>query len=661
MADDVILPDPGPVDGTPDEGRVGERGRTASSPTGEGQTPAGDTAEAGTSFDVVELYRPNVDRSLRRLPRLLAGAFRLVWGAAKGQFILNVALLVVGSVALAVQVLVAKRLLTELIADNSTKDFSSVVPSIVLLAVVLGVASVTMIVRVEVQRLLAELVARSSMQQVVDAACRADLARFEDPKFHDRLQRAIVNASIRPLQMTNGLLSLGTALSGVVAVGAVLLVIDPVFFVLGLLAGIPIVLTSARVGQALYRFAVEQTPTDRERTYIQTLLVDKDPAKEIRAYEMGWFFRTRFAALYERRIQALRLLVRKRTAQGVLGGGLTAVVSGGVLGLLIFFVSDGQVSLAGAGAAAAALILLGTQLQGLASGVGQLYESALFIQDFNNFVQVELAPGTSRFTGTAPPPPYIGHLSVRDLTFTYPSRSEPSLRGVDMDIGPGQVVALVGENGSGKTTLAKLLAGLYLAQEGSISWAGQDLAATDITEVRKRVAVLFQDFVKYFLSARENISLGRWERADDDLAVRQAALRSGAHDFIEKLPRGYETYLGPQFFGGSDLSTGQWQRVALARAFFRDAELVILDEPTASLDPRAEAALFAAVRELFAGRSVVLISHRFATVRLADHIYVLEAGRMIEHGDHDELMAGNGIYAELFTMQASAFGLYEAT
>ena len=248
-------------------------------------------------------------------------------------------------------------------------------------------------------------------------------------------------------------------------------------------------------------------------------------------------------------------------------------MSGGVLGLLIFFVSEGDVSLAGAGAAAAALILLGTQLQGLASGVGQLYESALFIQDFNNFVQVELAPGTSQFTGTAPAPAHIGHLSVRDLTFTYPSRREPSLKDINIDIGPGQVVALVGENGSGKTTLAKLLAGLYQPQAGRITWDGQDLAATDITQVRSRVAVLFQDFVKYFLSARENISMGRWERADDYAAVEQAAVRSGAHKFIEALPHGYDTYLGPQFFGGSDLSTGQWQRVALARAFFRDAEL----------------------------------------------------------------------------------------
>jgi len=568
---------------------------------------------------------------------------------------LTLGLQVVGSVTLAVQVLVGRSLLTRLLADNSSRDFSSTVPAIVLLAVVLAIASIAGILRTELQRLLAELVARAAMQQVISAAGSADLVRFENPNFHDRLQRAIVNASIRPLQMTTGLMSVGSSALGSLAVGVALLTIEPLFFALGVVAAIPLTVASLRVGRALYDFAVEQTPIDRERNYIQMLMVEKDPAKEIRAYQLDPFLQTRFASLYEQRIRSLRKLVRRRIVQGTLGGGLTAAVSGGALGLLVWFVADGRVSLAGAGASAAALILLGNQLQGLASGTGQLYESALFIQDFNNFVQ--LVPDMRQFTGTHRASEHIGHLSVRDLTFTYPSRAEPSLSNIELDIRPGQVVALVGENGSGKTTLAKLLAGLYLPQTGNITWSGVDISTLDIGDVRDRVAVLFQDFVRYYLSARENIALGRWERAEDIDAIRSAAHRSSADIFLDRLPNGYETFLGPQFFGGSDLSGGQWQRVALARAFFRDAELVILDEPTAALDPRAEAELFGAVRQLFAGRSVLLVSHRFATVRLADHIYVLGNGKIVEHGDHDHLMSQHGLYSELFTLQASAFGL----
>jgi ATP-binding cassette subfamily B protein len=614
-----------------------------------------DGEAASSGFDLETLYHPQVGRSLRMLPGLLGGAVRLVWHAARGQLVLNVVLQLIGSAGLAVQVLAGKELLSKLLADNASKDFTSAIPWVITLAVVLAVVSVVAIARTEVQRLLSELVARSSMQQVVDAARQADLARFEDPTFHDRLQRAIVNATIRPLEMTTGLLSVGSSAFGALGIGAAVLTIEPLFFALGVVAAVPLTFTSVRVGRALYNFAVEQTPIDRERTYIQGLLVEKDPAKEIRAFELGGFLRARFDRLYDRRIRALRRLVRKRAAQGVVGGLLTALISGGTIGLLIVFVSDGRVSLAGAGAAAAALLLLGGQLQGMAAGIGQLYESALFIQDFTDFVRV--VPTMTEFTGTAPLPARLGRVGVHNLTFTYPSRREPSLIDVDLQIEPGQVVALVGENGSGKTTLAKLLAGLYLPQQGSITWDGIDVTTLDISQVRDRVAALFQDFVHYFLSARENIAMGRWANLSDEQRVRHAARQSGADAFLEALPNGYDTYLGPQYFGGSDLSGGQWQRVALARAFFRDAELVILDEPTASLDPRAEASLFAAVRELFAGRSVLIISHRFATVRFADHIYVLDEGRMVEHGDHEQLMARHGLYAELFTLQAAALGL----
>jgi ATP-binding cassette subfamily B protein len=351
--------------------------------------------------------------------------------------------------------------------------------------------------------------------------------------------------------------------------------------------------------------------------------------------------------------------VRARLRAGIAAGILTALISGGVLALLIWFVADGRASLASAGTAAVALLLLGTQLQSLAFGIGQLYESSLFVQDSTEFLALARASTRPRVVGAERLPAQLGTIAAEEITFAYPSGSHPSLRQVTVEIRPGQVVALVGENGSGKTTLAKLLAGLYQPQSGRVTWGGVDMTAVDIDDLRDRIAILFQDFLRYYLSARENITMGRYQRADDVEAVVGAARRAGAHEYLHRLPGGYETSLSPQFFGGSDISGGQWQRLALARAFFRDAELVILDEPTASLDPRSEANLFAAVRELFEGRSVVLISHRFASVRLADYIYVLHGGEVVEHGAHRDLMAANGRYAELFTMQAAAFGLTE--
>jgi ATP-binding cassette subfamily B protein len=251
--------------------------------------------------------------------------------------------------------------------------------------------------------------------------------------------------------------------------------------------------------------------------------------------------------------------------------------------------------------------------------------------------------------------PGAPHVRAQDVTFSYEGSRGPALRGVSLEIAPGEIVALVGENGSGKTTLAKVLAGLYVPQEGRVTLNGADTASTDRVQLHRSVAVIFQDFMRYALTARENIGVGCTERLADEEAVRRAARMAGTHDELARLPKGYDTTLGPTFAGGTDLSLGQWQRVALARALFRDAPFVILDEPTAALDARAEHELFVGMRRLLAGRSVLLISHRFPSVRMADRIHVMHGGKIVESGTHDELLAREGRYAELFTLQAAPY------
>src|SRR3954453_11845778 len=335
----------------------------------------------------------------------------------------------------------------------------------------------------------------------------------------------------------------------------------------------------------------------------------------------------------------------------LLAGLASAAIVGATLALLLALALGGEITLPAAAAAAGAMVLLGQRLAYGGFSAETLLESAMFVEDYFAFLALAPEPQDE----PRPAPAALGPGAAEEVWFSYPGSDTPTLKGVSLRIEPGQVVALVGANGSGKTTLAKLLAGLYLPDRGRVLLHGNDTATADRAALRRQVAVVFPDFIRYALPARDKVAFGRPERYADDDAVHGAARRAGVDEDLRGLRDGYGTQLGPAFVGGVDLSLGQWQKVALARLFFRDAPFVILDEPTAALDARAEHDLFARIRELFAGRSVLLISHRFSTVRAADRIYVLDDGRIIEAGSHAELIEHGGSYAELFALQASAY------
>jgi len=594
-------------------------------------------------------------KSLRLLPRITADAVRLVWRANPRMLLASIALKLVNGAGLAVALIFGRDLISSVLSADGTGQtpgIGAVAPQLALVVGIIAVLGLVTAAGREVREILSETTTRHAKQAIIDVAATVELSAYETPSFHDRLVRAAAGEH-RPIQMVDGLIGTIGAVTGIAGIIAALLAIQPWLVPVLLLAGLPLLAGVVKAGQAMFGFHLRMTSTTRARNYLYRLLTEKDPAKEVRAFGLGAYLTERHTTLYDRHMTELRKTTRKRFRIAIASTfGLTAALGAGMAGLLALALS-GRLELAETATAAGALLILGERVMYTVSSIGDMYEAGLFVEDFTTFLAT--APTVHGAAGDQAAPAKFARITVSEVTFTYPAASTPALRNVSLQIEAGQVIALVGENGSGKTTLAKLLSRLYLPDEGVIAWDGTSMTGMDADQLRRRIAVIFQDFARYQLTARENIGLGAVEHLDDPDAITAAATHAGADRYLASLPAGYETILSAEYDGGRELSVGQWQRVALARAFIRDAPLIILDEPTASLDPRAEHDLFSRIRSLYAGRTVLLISHRYNTVRGADHIYVLDKGRIIEHGSHQQLMDANGTYAELFTLQAKAY------
>ncbi len=521
------------------------------------------------------------------------------------------------------------------------------------LLIVFGVAAATttgmLILRIvgePLRRELMQVIAASATGEVLDAAVHADLRTFEEPEFHDRIQRALAAASQAAPQVLSALLSVGLALLNALAVATAFATLLWWLAPLVLVALVPM-MRANRAGNWLnYRTTYHLAGTDRMRLYLEDLLIGRAHAAEVRAFGLDVPLRGRWDACITEKLARTVDMNRTYRRQHIVAALVSHLIIGLIFGAVALLVAGGTLDAVIAGTVCVAVWVLSSQLRGLGlglAGVAQATYQVLDLREVTTATHREPAAPARRFHG----------LTVDGVTFRYPGQRHPALDDVSIQLAEGEIVALVGPNGSGKTTLAKLLAGLYSPDTGAIAF--DDPEPTLAADLRATATVVFQDFGRYRFSAADNIAFGRTDRPPDLGTIRHAARMADADALIEDLPDGYDTPLTREFGAGVDLSIGQWQRIAIARAFYRDSALVILDEPTASLDAEAEADLFARIRELFTGRTVLLISHRFSSVRHADRIYVLGSGRIVENGTHHTLLAADGHYARMFRTQAAAY------
>ncbi len=593
--------------------------------------------------------------ALRNTPE----AFRLVWSASQRSALAGISLTLIAAVLPASQAWAGK-LIIDAIVDATNQGLEPiaglrfVAPYLALELALVLIGSLTSQIRNLFDRILQSQLTNHVNSLIIRKAINLDLQFFENPIFYDTLQNARRQADVSALNIVNSTLQMVQQVITLISLVILLLRFSPWLAVIVLLSAIPSFLSQSQYAERAFRAVTRRAPEARLLNYLEQLLTGNDTVKEIKLFGLGEPLLKRYQTLFTQFYLEDRAIAERRTMAGL---------GWGMLSNLVYYASYAWIVLR----AVAGLITLGDmtmflaifrQSQGsfrsLLDSLNRLYESNLYLDNLIQFL--ELQPALVALTdGLTAPEPLRHGIEFKHVSFCYPGSDVFVLRDINLHIQPGERIALVGLNGAGKTTLIKLLTRLYDPCEGQILLDGVDLRKYDLTSLQQRFGVIFQDFVRYQFTVRENIGFGQIDALDDLERIKEAADRGGAEPIIEAMPEGYETILGRRWERGQELSGGQWQKIALARAFMRKAEVLVLDEPTSALDAEAEYEVFRRFGELMEGRIAVLISHRFSTVRMADRIVVLSAGKIIEIGSHQELINLDGAYARLFNLQAEGY------
>jgi ATP-binding cassette subfamily B protein len=602
-----------------------------------------------------------------RLPEIrsavtnVARAFGLIWGAHPLSTAGMAVVTLLRAALPAAQAWAAKLIVdgvVDAIGRRSSNDFwmalQPVLPYLALEFALVTAGAVLNQSRSLLEHILHARLSHTINTAIIRKSLALDLHFFENAEYYDKLENARREADYRALSILNdGFMFVQNAIT-LTSFIALLLAFSPFLALLLLGATIPLFIAQSRFSELRFRLLTWRAPEARRMMYLERLLTNSESAKEVKLFGLGEPLLKRYHDLFWKFYAEDTTLARRRSAISVGFGVLTSLSYYLAYAWIVFRTVIGAISLGSMTLYLTVFRQSQSTFQGMLSGLNNLYESALFMSNLYSFLglepQMKLAEAPLRV-----PRPIVRGIEFRNVSFKYPGRSDWALRNVSLTIGPGEKLALVGANGAGKTTFIKLLTRLYDPTEGQILLDGVDLREYDLDDLRRRIGVIFQDFVRYMMTAGENIGFGQIEALEDRPRIERAAEQGGADEVIAGLPQGYETMLGAWFERGRELSGGQWQKIALGRAFMRDAEVLVLDEPTSALDAQREYEIFQRFRQLTDGRIAILISHRFSTVRMADRIAVLENGELIELGTHRELLERDGVYARLFNMQAEGY------